>query len=95
MADLISETLAKDDAAIAKLLGVDAKVKEFKDSLAEADKLSGDARKRVLNKLQRQLTPHVYPDELKWAVEEEGRKAAGKTTPCSVVRDCGCDVLGD
>lgn len=95
MADIINELSGLDDASLGAKLGFNDKVKAFRDDLARADKLSGDARKSVVKAIDQMFKPNIYPDELRWKVESAERKEKCKTTPASVVTDAGCDCLGD
>lgn len=84
MADAIDTLKAMDDAALMKKMGLTSQLEEFKTALDEASKLTGKARKYVLDDLERQLEPRIYGDSLKWRVEEAKKRASGKTTPCGV-----------
>lgn len=90
MADIITELKGLDDAALSTRLGYDKKLSEFKSDIELADGLKGDARKNVADKIDRMLSPNIYPEEIKWAVQREQRKEAKATTPDSVLSDCGC-----
>jgi hypothetical protein len=92
MADLIDELSGLDDAALAQKLVFDDKVKSFKDDLAKAAKLTGDARAKVVKHLDRMFTPDT------WEIQDLGHtvKRAEKsgTTP-SDIAGCCCGMPGD
>lgn len=90
----ISELRKLDDAAILDLLGYVNKVNAFKEHLAEADNLSGKARTIFEEKLDKMLTPNVYPDELGWMIKDSKRQAkpsSGKEE----MANCCCDSVLD
>ena len=84
MADAIDRLSEMDDATLLRTLGFQQQVDEFKSALTDAKTLEGDARKKVADELEHQLTPKVWPSELKYSVERAKRKEKGATTPCSV-----------
>jgi hypothetical protein len=96
MADAINTLLALDDAQLSAKLGYDKRLKDFKDNLSEANKLSGKAREKVVDRLDSMLNPKIYDDDLKWTVESAQRlqaKLDGKTSPESIVADAGCGCV--
>lgn len=89
MTDAIDKVVAMDDPTLMTTLGLKQQLDEFKEAAKEAATLTGDARKKVAESLERQLTPRVYPSELKYEVERAKRKATDGPTPASMV-DCCC-----
>lgn len=88
--DMLEELLALSDADLSEKLGYDDKLEQFKADLAAAKKLTGKARDRVNQSLNDMFTPRDYAaQDFHWAVQDAGNKAAGKTTPQSIV-DCCC-----
>lgn len=78
------------DEQLLDVLGYKNKVESFKEDIAKADGLKGEARKKIEADIERMFTPHVYPEDLKWKIEHAERKAkTGKEEACC----CGCDIL--
>lgn len=95
MADLIDELAGMDDAALGAKLGFNDKVSNFRADLKRAQALSGKPREKVESHLKSMFTPHVYTEDLKWRVDDAERLAKGKTSPCSIVQEAGCDCPVD
>lgn len=93
MADQIKALLALDDAELSVKLGYAKKIESFKEDLMEADKLTGEARDEVNEKIDQMLTPNIWPEDLKHSIERAKRKGAkgNKTTPASVLDGC-CEM---
>ena len=88
----IKNLVGKSDEELLELLGYASKVEEFKENLAAADKLEGKAREKVEERIEKMFTPHVYPDEIKWAIEDATRKSkSGK----EAMNDCSCASVLD
>lgn len=92
MADIIDELSGMDDAALGAKLGFQDKVKAFRDDLARAQKLSGKPRDKLVKSVESMFVPNVYPDELRWKIEDAECSAKNSTTPASVLKGaCDCD----
>ena len=87
MADTITTLAALDDAALQQKLGLTAQLTKARQDLAEMDKLSGDARKYALERVDRMLNPNIHPSEFGWIKEDAQRKAKKKT---AVEEMCDC-----
>lgn len=98
MADQIKALLALTPEELSAKLGFTKQVEQFQADLAEADKLTGDARKTVETRLDEMITPKIWPGDLHHTVErakaKEAAKASGKTTPASVLDGC-CEPCYD
>lgn len=93
MSDTIKELMALDDAALSKKLGFADRVAAFRKDLERANALSGTARANIENDLRKMFAPQTYAiEDLGWKVSREEKKANApcKTTPASVIEDCGC-----
>lgn len=87
--DLIDDLAGMSDADLAKKLGFEDKVKQFKADIAKAAPLSGEPRKKVLAALTRAFTPDT------WVVSDIGHTIERATKPekmcpAKLVSDCGC-----
>jgi len=92
MADIIDELVGLDDAALAKKLGFEDKVKQFKLDLARAAKLKDKGRAQIAARLTRMFTPDTYlVGDMSYELDRAEKKDQGKTTP-SEIASCCCDV---
>jgi len=87
MADIITQLLAMDDAALMAKIGLNAKLDAAKKNLAELNSLTGEARTHAIGRLERQFQPNVYPEEWSWIKEDAQRHA------CRSAKEemCDCD----
>ena len=89
MADMISELVGMDDTALAAKLGFDDQVASFKKQMERADKLTGDARDKVLRQLTSMFTPQSYAiSDIGYTIDRAEAKNKGKTTPADIVSCC-------
>lgn len=85
----IEEMAGKSDAELQALLGIDKKVKAFREALEEAKGLKPEGRKAVEDRLERMLTPNVYPEDLKYAIEQAKRaEQKGSAGAKAAMQDC-------
>lgn len=89
----IDTIAALSDDELLEVMGFKRQIAEARKALAEMQKLTGDARKYAEERIVSMFTPHVYPSEFKYIVEDAQRKAKkqdGKAALC----DCSpCSVL--
>lgn len=88
MKHTLEELKSKSDAELLEMLGFKNQLDEFKESLAEAEKLKGKAKEHVEDRVNEMLTPRIYPGDLKYAVKSAQRKTAEGEK-----NYCGCDIL--
>ena len=89
MADMIKKLKAMDDAAILTQFGFDKKVTKFKEDLERGDKLTGDARDKLNETLEKAFQPSTYViEDLGWQIDRAEKKA--KCGPTDFVNSCGC-----
>lgn len=89
--NMISELVGMDDAALTDKLGFADQVSAFKANMVRADKLTGPARKKVLNHLANTFAPSSYAvSDIGYTIDRAEAKATGKTTPASIVADACC-----
>lgn len=87
--DMISELVGMDDSALGKKLGFEDQVAAFKLQLARADKLSGEARTKVLSQLTNMFSPSMYSvSDIGYTIDRAEAKAKGKTTPEDITSCC-------
>jgi hypothetical protein len=75
MADIIDTLNGMDDAALSAKFGFDRKLADIRKQLAEADGLSGDARKSAAEKIDRAVNPTPDEYQIRWAVDDAKRDA--------------------
>lgn len=95
MADIIDDLLALDDGALSEKLGLQDRVKTFREDLEKANTLSGDAREKVVRHVNEIFTPKQYAvEDLSWQVKHAAQKAKTGSSPSEIV-GCGCGMPGD
>lgn len=78
------DQLAKmDDAALSKALGLDAKLAEAKEGIAQLSALEGDARKRAEERIEKMFEPHIWADEFKHIAKSAQRSPEDECNDCS------------
>lgn len=88
MADKIDELAALDDTELAKALGIADKVSKARKDLDEMQKLSGEARKIALERVEKMFKPNIYPEEFNWITKDAEREAERKAK--TKAKDCNC-----
>lgn len=79
----LADVKGMSDAELGALFGFPDKIKTFKDHIAEADKLPPKGKKVVEDRLNSMLNPTIYPDEIRWAIDDAKRKdRTGKDELC-------------
>lgn len=87
--DMITQLVGMDDTALAKKLGFEDQVAAFKLQMARADKLTGDARTKVLSQLTNMFSPSNYAvSDIGYTIDRAEAKAKGKTTPSDITACC-------
>lgn len=94
MADIISELMGMDDAALAKKIGIDQKLADAKKHLGELNALEGKAREIAVDRLNHQFTPNVWTDEWGYIASSAKREAKREQSGAEVMHDCCPSSLG-
>ena len=94
MAKMSIEQLKKmSDDDLRELLGYDKKIATFKEDIAKADGLSGDARKIVEDRIESMFTPNIYVEDLKYTIQDAERQAKRKRSGKDEICSCDCNIL--
>jgi len=84
------ENLAKlSDNELATLFGLTKQLEDIKKAIKEMQTLTGKAREYAEERIENMLTPHIYPGDVKYIVEDAKRsvKKDAKTEMCNCSPD--------
>lgn len=82
----IKDFAAAEDAELRGILGLEKSLEDFKEVIAEANKLSGKARTEFENRLQNRFAPSVYPGDFRYMLEDAQRAAnPKKNSPAELI----------
>lgn len=74
MADIIDELLGCSDNELMQKSGLDVRFQKLKDSLAEANKFSGELRQELADEIEEMIAPRLSGESLEWRIEDAQRK---------------------
>ena len=83
--DPVKKMLAMSDQELMNITGMTNKLQAMKDSLVEADALTGKARTEFTKKLEARLSPRIDGYDFEWMIKDAKRAADPKKNtegPC-------------